>query len=248
MGKRHVVRRRGKAGLQWRAPTKGKIAPVSYPLYDLTVTRKGVVLDIIHERGRSAPVAKVKFEDNAVRYLPAVNGLQVGAEVLVGNDAPPQNGNILPLGRIPEGTAVSNIELRFGDGGKLVRSGGSSAVVFSHTGQTTIVRFPSRKSVELDSKCRATVGMMAGGGRKEKPFLKAGNRYWHMKARNKKYPTMRGIAQAVVHHPFGGGRHQHPGKSTSTSRNAPPGRKVGHIAPRRTGRGRQARAQSVQRE
>jgi len=248
LGKRHVVRRRGKAGLQWRAPKRGKIAPVGYPLYELSILKTGTVRDIIHERGRTAPVAKVLFEDGTVRYLPAVTGLHVGSSIGVGSGATQDDGSILPLGKIVEGTAVSNIERRFGDGGKLVRTAGTSAIVFSQTGPTTIVRFPSRKSVELDSSCRATVGVVAGGGRGEKPFLIAGNRFYHQMARNKKYPTMRGIAQAVVHHPFGGGRHQHPGKSTSTSRNAPPGRKVGHIAPRRTGRGRQARVESTVRK
>jgi large subunit ribosomal protein L2 len=217
-------------------------------LYDLTVVKNGTVRDIFHERGRTAPVAKIAFEDGAVRFLPAVTGLRIGAEVQVGNEAHQSDGSVLPLGKILEGTAVSNIERRFGDGGQLVRSAGTSAIVFSQTGPTTIVRFPSRKSVELSSACRATIGVIAGGGRGEKPFLTAGARFYHQMARNKKYPTMRGIAQAAVHHPFGGGRHQHPGKSTSTSRNAPPGRKVGHIAPKRTGRGRQSRVESVVRK
>ena len=248
MGKRHVVRRRGKAGLQWRAPHKGKIAPVGYPLYDLTTVKTGVVKDILHERGRTAPVAKVIFQDGVTKFLPAVTGLHIGSTIQVGGGASQSDGSVLPLGRILEGTAVSNIERRFGDGGQLVRSAGTSAIVYSQTGLTTIVRFPSRKSVELDSNCRATIGVIAGGGRGEKPFLRAGARFYHQMARNKKYPTMRGIAMAAVHHPFGGGRHQHPGKSTSTSRNAPPGRKVGHIAPRRTGRGRKSRVESTVRK
>jgi len=248
LGKRHVVRRRGKAGMQWRAPHKGKIAPVGYPFYDPSILKTGVVKDIMHERGRTAPVAKTLFDDGAVRFLPAVIGLHVGSTIQVGRGARQDDGSVLPLGSILEGTAVSNIERRFGDGGQLVRSAGASAIVFSQTGPTTIVRFPSRKSVELSSACRATIGVVAGGGRSEKPYLIAGNRFYHQMARNKKYPTMRGIAMAAVHHPFGGGRHQHPGKSTSTSRNAPPGRKVGHIAPRRTGRGRQSRVESVVRK
>ena len=93
----------------------------------------------------------------------------------------------------------------------------------------------------LSPHCRASVGVVGGGGRVEKPFLRAGPRYHLMKAKGKMYPRMRGIAMAAVYHPFGGGRHQHPGKSTSTSRNAPPGRKVGNIAPRKTGRKRIAR-------
>ena len=68
--------------------------------------------------------------------------------------------------------------------------------------------------------------------------MRAGERYYAKMAKNQQYPRVRGIPMAAVYHPFGGGRHQHPGKSTSTSRNAPPGRKVGLIAPRKTGRKR----------
>ena len=94
----------------------------------------------------------------------------------------------------------------------------------------------------IDQRCRAMIGEVAGGGRLEKPFLRAGARHHAKRAAGRVYPRMRGIAMAAVYHPFGGGRHQHPGKSTSTSRNAPPGRKVGLIAPRKTGRKRLARA------
>ena len=110
------------------------------------------------------------------------------------------------------------------------------------SGGSVIIKLPSGKNILVNGRCRATVGEVAGGGRKEKPFLRAGTRHHAMRASGRVYPRMRGIAMAVVYHPFGGGRHQHPGKSTSTSRNAPPGRKVGLIAPRKTGRKRIARA------
>ena len=83
--------------------------------------------------------------------------------------------------------------------------------------------------------CRATIGVVAGGGRKEKPFVKAGKKYHAMKAKAIKWPRVRGVAMNAVDHPFGGGRHQHTGKPTTVSRRMPPGRKVGHIAARRTG-------------
>jgi large subunit ribosomal protein L2 len=82
------------------------------------------------------------------------------------------------------------------------------------------------------------VGAIAGGGHKEKPFLKAGTRAKYMQAHGRLYPTVRGIAQAAVYHPHGGGRHQHVGRQSSVGRTTPPGRKVGIIAPRKTGRGR----------
>jgi large subunit ribosomal protein L2 len=133
------------------------------------------------------------------------------------------------------------LELRPGDGGKLVRVSGGSAILFSKSAGKVIVRLPSGKSILVSDTCRATIGEIAGGGHLEKPFLRAGAKDHAMRAAGRAYPRVRGIAMAVVYHPFGGGRHQHPGKSTSTSRNAPPGRKVGLIAPRKTGRKRLAR-------
>ena len=241
MGKRILQRRRGKAGIQFRAPSKGKIAPVRYPKMTADPLGSARITAILDERGRSAPLAQIQYGGNQFTYLPAVAGMAVGREVSLGPQATPVMGNILPLSRIPEGTRVCNVELRPGDGGRLVRASGTSAVLFSRAGGRAMLKLPSGKNILVDEKCRATVGEVAGGGREEKPFLTAGARHHAMRASGRVYPRMRGIAMAVVYHPFGGGRHQHPGKSTSTSRNAPPGRKVGLIAPRKTGRKRLAR-------
>jgi large subunit ribosomal protein L2 len=88
----------------------------------------------------------------------------------------------------------------------------------------------------FNPKCRATVGIVAGGGRVDRPFLKAGKKYHKMKARAAKYPRVSGVAMNAIDHPFGGGNRKHPGRPTTVSRNAPPGRKVGQIAARRTGK------------
>jgi large subunit ribosomal protein L2 len=241
MGKRILQRRRGKGGSQWRVSHRGKIAAVRYPKIESEGVQTLLVKALLDERGRTAPVAQLEYGSGNYAYVPAVNGLAVGSQVSLGTAATPANGNILPLLSIPEGTRVSNIELRVGDGGKLVRSSGGSAVLFSKGNGKAILRLPSGKSILVDEKCKATVGEIAGGGRLDKPFMRAGARHHAMQAAGRPYPRMRGIAMAVVYHPFGGGRHQHPGKSTSTSRNAPPGRKVGLIAPRKTGRSRLAR-------
>jgi large subunit ribosomal protein L2 len=201
-----------------------------------------MVTAILDERGRSAPLAQLKLADNSFAYLPAVAGISVGKEIAMGAGAVPQAGNIVSLSTVPEGTRVCNIELRPGDGGKLVRASGTSAIVFSKANGKAILKLPSGKNILVSDSCRATIGEVAGGGRREKPFLTAGARHHAMRAAGRVYPRMRGVAMAVVYHPFGGGRHQHPCKSTSTSRNAPPGRKVGLIAPRKTGRKRLARA------
>jgi large subunit ribosomal protein L2 len=244
LGKRILQRRRGKAGIQFRAPKRGKIAPVRYPRIALGATGTATVTAILDERGRSAPLAQLRLEGDRYVYLPATAGMSVGQQVSMGPAAQLHGGNVLPLSSVPEGTRVSNIELRPGDGGRFVRASGTSAVLFSKANGRAIIKLPSGKNILINDRCMATIGEVAGGGRREKPFLTAGARHHAMRAAGRVYPRMRGIAMAVVYHPFGGGRHQHPGKSTSTSRNAPPGRKVGLIAPRKTGRKRLARVSS----
>ncbi|MGA7043456.1 MAG: 50S ribosomal protein L2 [Nitrososphaeraceae archaeon] len=238
MGKRTLVRRRGKAGKQFRAIKVGKISPAKYPNFKSDKRRSGTVIDIVHERGRDAPLAKIHFDDGTLSYVPAPEGTSVGSKVEVGIGATATARNILSLESIPDGTLICNIEKNFGDGGKLIKSAGSSAVVFAHGSEGVTIKFPSGKFLTINAKCRAMIGVIAGAGRKEKPFLKAGNRAKYMQAHGRLYPTVRGIAQAAVFHPHGGGRHQHIGRQSSVGRTTPPGRKVGIISPRKTGRSR----------
>uniref|UniRef100_A0A673CQ70 Large ribosomal subunit protein uL2 n=2 Tax=Euacanthomorphacea TaxID=123369 RepID=A0A673CQ70_9TELE len=88
----------------------------------------------------------------------------------------------------------------------------------------------------ISSANRAVVGVVAGGGRIDKPILKAGRAYHKYKAKRNCWPRVRGVAMNPVEHPFGGGNHQHIGKPSTIRRDAPAGRKVGLIAARRTGR------------
>ncbi|MFQ5837038.1 MAG: 50S ribosomal protein L2, partial [Candidatus Bathyarchaeia archaeon] len=133
-----------------------------------------------------------------------------------------------------------NIELSPGDGGKLARSSGSYATVVTHTPDGTIIKLPSRKTRYVNDLCRATVGVISGAGRVDKPFLKAGAKFHLMKAKGHMYPRTRGIAMVAAAHPYGsskrGGR-----KVTTVSRHAPPGKKVGLIAARSAGRKRKRR-------
>jgi large subunit ribosomal protein L2 len=238
LGKRTLVRRRGKAGKQFRAIKVGKISPAKYPNFKPDKRRSGTVIDIVHERGRDAPLAKIHFDDGTLSYVPAPEGTTVGSKVEVGIGATATARNILSLESIPDGTLICNIEKNFGDGGKLIKSAGSSALVFAHGSEGVTIKFPSGKFLTVNAKCRAMIGVIAGAGRKEKPFLKAGNRAKYMQAHGRLYPTVRGIAQAAVFHPHGGGRHQHIGRQSSVGRTTPPGRKVGIISPRKTGRSR----------
>lgn len=238
MGKRTLVRRRGRGGKQFRAIISGKIAPTKFPNFKINELHSGMVADIVHERGRDAPLAKVKFDDGNYSYIPAPEGTTVGSKIEIGQDANPSSKNILPLESIPDGTLVCNIEKNIGDGGKLIKAAGSSAIVFSHSIDSVKIKFPSGTILNMNPKCRAMIGIVAGGGKTEKPFLKAGNKAKYMQSRGRLYPIVRGIAQAAVYHPHGGGRHQHIGHPSSVGRNTPPGAKVGNISPRKTGRAR----------
>lgn len=144
-------------------------------------------------------------------------------------------GNTLPLAEIPEGTPIYDIENTPGDGGRFVRSSGTYASVVTHDANQAVVELPSGELKYLNPNCRASIGVVAGGGRKDKPFLKAGKRWHAYKAKGKKFMTVRGVAMNAVDHPHGGGNRQHPGRPTTVSRHAPPGRKVGSIAAKRTG-------------
>ncbi len=181
-------------------------------------------------------MARLSIDGGEDVYVAAPEGISVGQRIVIGTDAPAEIGNIKPLGRIPEGTMICNIENRPGDGGTVARSSGSFALVVSHTPQGTELRMPSGRSVFLNDNCRAMVGVVAGSGRTEKPFLKAGSRYFLQRSRGRKWPVVKGQAMISASHPHGGGRHKHAGKPTTVGRSTSPGRKVGNIAARQTGR------------
>jgi large subunit ribosomal protein L2 len=197
----------------------------------------GKITNIIHEPGRGAPLAEVKFEsESKLHYMAAPEGAYVGQVIESGEEAPLANGNTLMLEYIPEGTPIYNIEGSPGDGGKFVRSSGLAATIVSTDKSKSMVRLPSGTQKAFSPRCRATIGIVSGGGRSEKPFLKAGAVWHHTRAKARKWPVTRGAAMNAASHPHGGGSHQSPGRPTTVSRHAPPGRKVGNIAARRTGR------------
>lgn len=240
MGKRLLVQRRGRGGSVFRNPGWKHEGPARYRPYNheeiYSRVIAGTVVELIHDPGRGVPLARVKFEDGVEMLMIAPEGLAVGQRIYYGSNAPISVGNILPIGRIPEGTMVCNVEIRPGDGGKLARASGTYATVLAHRDGKTLIQLPSRKIKEVDSNARATIGIVAGGGRVEKPMLKAGKKYYLSKAKSFKYPTVRGKAMGAYAHPAGGGHH--PKGLTPVARTAPPGQKVGHIAARRTGRKR----------
>ena len=237
MGRRIRGQRRGRGGPTFRAPSHRYKAELSHRNVEDGDVVSGEVVGIEHDPARSAPVADIQFDDGDRRLVLAPEGITVGDEIQVGVSARIEPGNTLPLAEIPEGVPVCNVEANPGDGGKYARASGVSATLLTHDRNVSVVQLPSGEMKRLDPQCRATIGVVAGGGRTEKPMLKAGTKYHKVSSRGTVWPRVRGVAMNAVDHPFGGGGRQHPGKPKSISRDAPPGRKVGDISSRRTGRG-----------
>ena len=239
MGKDLIQQRRGRGGQRYKSPSHrfvGKSEHRPYTDEERTGTISGTVSDLLHCPGPTAPLAVVEYEDGFVSLIVAPNGVMVGSSIEAGTGAPVQPGNTLPLSAIPEGTEVYNVERRPGDGGKFVRSAGSFARIVAKTEAGVTVLLPSKKTQVFHKDARATIGIVAGYGRKEKPFLKAGTRFHNRRAKNKLYPSVSGTSMNAVDHPFGGSSSHHKGKPTIAPKNAPPGRKVGKLHPRRTGK------------
>jgi large subunit ribosomal protein L2 len=239
MGKRILAQRKGRGVLGFRSPSHRHIGEVKYrPFKKNEKLFKFKVIDLVHSPGRGAPVARIQYDDGEKGLWLPPEGIFVGQEFIqskTGYGQLVEVGNIMPLKKMPLGTLVFNIESTPQDGGKFARASGVAAIVRNRSGYKVELLFRSKTTKWIDGSCLATVGVVAGGGRIDKPFLKAGNKFHYIKSKAKKWPVVRGVAMNATSHPYGGGAKQSPHKSTTTSRNAPPGRKVGQIAARRTG-------------
>merc|ERR1711916_149349 len=181
---------------------------------------RGVVREIIHDPGRGAPLAKVsfkhqyKYKTETFNFI-AAEGMHTGQFIYCG--------------------ATAEIAV-----GTIVKCSGNYATIISHNPDEhkTRIKLPSGGKKTVSSSCRAMVGIVAGGGRIDKPMLKAGRAYHKYKVKRNSWPRVRGVAMNPVEHPHGGGNHQHIGHASTVRRDCPPGRKVGLIAARRTGRGK----------
>lgn len=245
MGKRIRVQRRGRGGSTYRASTHKRVAPAKYPpaitpKESLETAIKGIIEAFVHDPGRGAPLAFMRFENGETCYTVTPEGVFEGQEISLGGKASADVGNIIPLGKIPEGTMVCNLELRPGDGGKMAKSSGAYATVVGHTPQGTMIRLPSGRTRYINDQCRATVGVVSGAGRTEKPFLKAGEKFHMMRAKGHKYPRTRGRAMVSAVHPYGSSKRS-ARKGTTVSHGAPPGQKVGLIAARGAGQKKKRR-------
>ena len=247
MGRVIRAQRKGAGGI-FKAHSCQRRAPAQFRQLDYIERNgyiKGVVKEIIHDPGRGAPLARVVFRDPyryklRSEYFIAPEGLHTGQHVFCGKKAQIAVGNVLPLKNMPEGSLVCNVEQYIGDRGSFARTGGSYAIIVSHSDEDnkTKLKLPSGAKKTITSDARAMLGIVAGGGRIDKPILKAGNQYHKFKAKRNCWPRVKGLCMNPVEHPFGGGNQQHVGKPSTVKRDTPAGRKVGLIGARRTGRHR----------
>ena len=237
MGKPLISQRRGKGSPSFTAPSHRFKARVTYNMAKIKIAEadvvKGKITDIIDDPGRTGLLFEVKT-DFGVLNLPACEGIALGDTIEMGAAAKPSVGHVLPLAKIPEGYPVFNLETRAGDGGSLMRASGSCGFVVAKIGDKISVKLPSGQIKYFDSRCMATIGCSAGGGRTQKPILKAGKGHFAHLARGHWYPMNRGVKMSPYDHPFGG--KQHHGSTTPKGVGAPSGQHVGSFGAKRTGR------------
>ncbi|GBU07843.1 50S ribosomal subunit protein L2 [Bacteroidales bacterium] len=174
-----------------------------YRIIDFKRTKDGVpatVKSIEYDPNRSARLALLYYADGEKTYILAPNGLEVGQTVISGKEVAPEIGNCLPLSVIPLGTTIHSIELRPGQGAKMVRSAGASAQIVSREGDYAIIKMPSGETRKILSVCKATVGSVGNSDHALERSGKAGRSRWLGRR-----PRVRGVAMNPVDHPMGGG-------------------------------------------
>jgi large subunit ribosomal protein L2 len=160
----------------------------------------GNVATIEYDPGRSANIALIVYADGEKRYIIAPNKVKVGDVLYSGPGSDIKPGNAMPLGSIPVGTVIHNIELKPGKGAQMVRSAGGSAQLMAKEGDYAQVRLPSGEVRKVRIECRATIGEVGNLEHEQIKIGKAGRKR-HMGIR----PTVRGSVMNPNDHPHGGG-------------------------------------------
>jgi len=174
-----------------------------YRIIDFKRNKDGIpakVKTIEYDPNRSARIALLFYADGAKTYIIAPNGMEVNQTVISGKEAAPEIGNALPLANIPLGTVVHNIELRPGQGAKMVRSAGAFAQVVSREGDYAVIKMPSGETRKILSTCKATIGSVGNSDHALEKSGKAGRSRWFGRR-----PHVRGVVMNPVDHPMGGG-------------------------------------------
>ncbi|MBW6442474.1 50S ribosomal protein L2 [Patescibacteria group bacterium] len=234
MGKRIIQQARGHGSGTYRVKRRAFRFKTGYPL---NLQGEGQVVKLLNSTGHSAPLAKVSYQKNGKRecfYIPAFKEMYEGQKIIL-DDKEAKIGSVLRLADIPIKKQVYCVESKPGDGGVFMKSAGSSGVISKVVGKKTYIQMPSKKEKAFNQDCRAIVGVAAGSGRLDKPIVKAGRGHYIHKSKGKLWPRTSAVKVNVIDHPFGSGRGKNP-KSKIPKRNAPPGRKVGLLRARRTGK------------
>ena len=179
-----------------------------YRLVDFHRTKQEAakVIGVEYDPNRTCRIALVQYTDGTKSYIIAPVGLTVGMTVQSGENVAPKVGNAMPLKNVPLGTAIHNIEIRPGSGGKVARSAGQQAVLSNRDGEYALVKMPSGEVRRFRVECYCTIGQVGNTQHMNESSGKAGRTRW-MGIR----PTVRGMCMNPVDHPNGGGE----GKSKS---------------------------------
>ena len=162
----------------------------------------GVIETIEYDPNRSPRIALVKYDDGEKKYIIAPEGLKVGDKILssMGSKIPFKTGNAMPIGKIPEGLLIHNVELKPGKGAQMARSAGSYARIMASEGGMVTLKLPSGELRMISEQCIATIGTVGNKSHENISIGKAGRARWMGRR-----PKVRGVAMNPVDHPHGGG-------------------------------------------
>jgi len=174
-----------------------------YRVVDFKRDKHGIpakVVGVEYDPNRTAFIALLQYADGEKRYIIAPSGIQVGQEIISGEKVAPEVGNAMKIKNIPYGTVIHNVEMRPGQGGKIVRSAGSYAQLNAKDGKYAVLKLPSGEIRMILMECMATIGSVSNSDHSLEVSGKAGRSRW--KGRR---PRVRGVAMNPVDHPMGGG-------------------------------------------
>jgi large subunit ribosomal protein L2 len=163
------------------------------------------VVSIAYDPNRNARIALLHYKDGSKKYIVCPRSIKVGMDISSGNDVAVKVGNAMPLGIIPLGSIIHNVELTLGKGGQIARAAGTFAQLISKEGNFVILKLPSDEVRLLNKKCYATLGQVGNVDSVNITVGKAGRNRWLGKK-----PKVRGVVQNPIDHPHGGGEGRSP--------------------------------------
>src|SRR3989344_3997978 len=199
----HLTKNAGRANGKITVGSRGGGAKRNFRFIDFVRNKRDIparVAAIEYDPNRSANIALLHYTDGEKKYILAPQDLKIGDRLIAGEKAEIKPGNVLPLGKMPIGTVVHNVELIPGAGGQIVRSAGAGAIVAAKEGKWVHLKLPSKEIRKVHNLSYATVGQVGNVDWKNITFGKAG------RLRNMgKRPKVRGVAMDPGSHPHGGG-------------------------------------------